>query len=131
MTRINVVPPEELTVKHLVAEYREITRLPANLKKSLERKNKPFSIHEIPTEYTLGKGHVKYFYNKFKWLQNRFELLVDEMKKRGYNPTYTDSSIFRVDDVWYNDWIVDEKAIEINRQRIKDRLVTNVTQYLN
>lgn len=77
---------------------------------------------EIPTEYTLGKGHMKYFYIRFKWLQNRFELLVDEMHRRGYNPTYTDSSIFKVDDVWYNDWVADEKAIEINRQRIRERL---------
>lgn len=31
MTRINVVPVESLSRQHLVAEYREITRLPKNL----------------------------------------------------------------------------------------------------
>ncbi|MFN6269271.1 MAG: pyrimidine dimer DNA glycosylase/endonuclease V [Akkermansiaceae bacterium] len=122
MTRINVIPVSELTTKHLVAEYREITRLPNNLKKSLSRKV-PFSLDEIPKEYTMGTGHVKFFYNKMKYLQYRFEDLVREMKLRGYNPTYTDSSIFiPKDSTFYNDYIPTEKAKEINRERISLRL---------
>lgn len=122
MTRINVVPPTELSTKHLVAEYREITRLPGNLKTSLTRKTKPFDLKEIPTEYTLGTGHVKFFYNKMQYLKNRFENLVTEMLLRGYNPTYRDSSIFDVDDERFNnDYVPTEQAIEINRIRIKER----------
>jgi deoxyribonuclease (pyrimidine dimer) len=122
MTRINVIPVSELTTKHLVAEYREITRLPNNLKKSLSRKV-PFSLDEIPKEYTMGTGHVKFFYNKMKYLQSRFEDLVREMKLRGYNPTYTDSSIFIPENsTFYNDYIPTEKAKEINRERISLRL---------
>lgn len=121
MTRINLLHPKELSAKHLVAEYREIMRLPGNLQKSLSRKTKPFSEEEIPTEYTLGKGHVMFFYNKFKYLQNRFEQLVAEMLARGYTPTYTDSSMFIVEDKWYNDWIPAENAIELNRKRILER----------
>ena len=122
MTRINLIPVQELTRLHLISEYREITRLPGNLNRWINRKNKPSNISEIPLNYVLGTGHILFFLNKFKWLQNRFELLVDEMHRRGYNPTYTDSSIFKVDDVWYNDWVADEKAIEINKQRIRERL---------
>ena len=85
MTRINVVPTAELTTKHLVAEYREITRLPKNLKQSLNRA-KPFSLNEIPLHYVLGTGHVKFFYNKMLFLQKRYEELVNEMLSRGYNP---------------------------------------------
>jgi hypothetical protein len=105
-----------------VAEYREITRLPNNLKKSLSRK-KPFSLSEIPFSYTLGTGHVKFFYNKMKFLEKRFQNLVDEMLTRGYNPTYRDSGIFTdCDSTFYNDYIPTPEALEINRQRIKERL---------
>ena len=119
MTRINVVPPQELSVKHLVAEYREITRLPGNLDKSLNRKT-PFKMSEIPTAYTLGTGHVKFFYDKMLFLKKRFESLVDEMIRRGYNPNYRDSSIF-IKEGYLNDYVPTEEALRINRERIKER----------
>lgn len=121
MTRINVVNPSELSREHLVAEYREIMRLPGNLKAWLNRKTKPPSFDEIPTQYKLGTGHVKFFYNKFLFLQKRFESLVLEMQTRGYNPNFTDSTIFVVDNLYYNDYTPTEAAIEINRARIKER----------
>jgi len=124
MTRINVIPPSELTTKHLVAEYREITRLPNNLRKSLTRK-KPFELKEIPSQYTLGTGHVKFFYDKMAYLKKRFESLVDEMISRGYNPTYRDSSIFTPDNPkFFNDYTPTNEALELNRNRIKERLVS-------
>ena len=122
MTRINVVPPQELTTKHLVAEYREITRLPTNLKVALNRKGKKFNTTEIPSEYVLGKGHVKFFFDKMLFLKKRFESLVDEMLNRGYNPTYRDSNIFVVDQQFMNDYAPTMDALRINRQRIDDRL---------
>ena len=122
MTRINVVDPKELSRQHLIAEYREITRLPGNLNAWINRKSKAPSFDEIPSEYKLGTGHVKFFYNKFKFLQLRFEAIIEEMLSRGYNPNFTDSSIFkRVDEIYYNDYTPTEEAIEINRQRIKER----------
>lgn len=106
----------------LLAEYREITRLPNNLIKSLNRKSKPFSFSEIPSQYVLGPGHVKHFYDKMLFLQKRFEQLVDEMLRRGYNPTYRDSSIFTQCPVeFYNDYIPTSEAIELNKARILER----------
>lgn len=122
MTRINLVPVEELSTKHLVAEYREITRLPNNLSTSLNRKGKAFSINEIPPEYKLGSGHCKFFYDKMLFLEKRFKALVNEMLRRGYNPTYTDEKIFVPGDKrFYNDYTPTEQAIELNRIRIKER----------
>lgn len=121
MTRINVVDPSELSREHLIAEYREIMRLPGNLKAWLNRKSKSPSFDEIPKEYKLGTGHVKFFYNKFQFLQTRFESLVGEMVARGYNPQFRDSSIFQVDPIYYNGYTPTTEAIEINRQRIKER----------
>lgn len=122
MTRINVVSVQELNTKMLVAEYREIARLPNNLQSSLNRKSKPFSLSEIPSAYTLGTGHVKFFYTRFKFLKNRYEQLVDEMLRRGYNPKYRDSSIFDVEERFFNDYEPTEEAIKINRERIQERL---------
>ena len=121
MTRINVVHPSELSRQHLIAEYREITRLPGNLNAWINRKTKPPSFNEIPMEYKLGEGHIKFFFTKFQYLEKRFEAIVDEMVYRGYKPNFTDSSIFRVDKRYYNDYTPTEEAIEINRQRIKER----------
>lgn len=107
---------------HLISEYREITRLPGNLKTSLNRKGKPFSLSEIPKEYTLGKGHVKHFYDKMLFLQNRFKALVNEMIERGYKPTFRDESIFIPENkAFYNDYTPTSEAIELNIQRIKER----------
>lgn len=122
MTRINVVPVTELTREHLIAEYREIMRLPKNLYNSLNRKSKPFDINEIPTEYKLGTGHVKFFFNKFEYLKVRFEQLVNEMIYRGYNPTYTNSDMFNVDSKYMNNYIPTKAALKINRDRIMERL---------
>jgi hypothetical protein len=123
MTRINVVPVSELTRLHLVAEYREITRVPGCLTKSLSRTTKKFSYDEIPPDYVLGKGHVKFFYDKMFFLQKRFESLVFEMAGRGFHPKYTDSTIFiPEDDRFYNDYTPTENALSLNRQRIKERL---------
>lgn len=122
MTRINVVPVQELTRQHLVAEYREIMRLPKNLSTALNRKSSPFSFDEIPSQYKLGKGHVKFFFNKFKFLENRFKQLLDEMDSRGYTANFRDSTMFKVSPEFYGDYSPTPEALEINRQRIKERL---------
>lgn len=69
----------------------------------------------------LGTGHVKFFFTRMKFLEKRFESLVQEMLNRGYKPNYTDSSIFKAEDRFYNDYTPTENAIAINRQRIAER----------
>lgn len=121
MTRINLVDPANLSSQHLIAEYREIMRLPNNLRKSLQRKI-PFKMSEIPNEYVLGKGHVKFFYNKMKFLRRRFKALVAEMLKRGYQPHFKDANIFIPDEKKFDrDYRPTPKAIKLNRARIKER----------
>lgn len=123
MTRINCIPPQELTDKHLFAEWREMPRLVGNLNKSLHRKSKPFTAEEIPDTYTLGKGHVKFFYNKFTWLHERHQNLTKELLKRNFNLGRTDSDIFlEVPEEYKNNWQPTEAAMRINRERIRERL---------
>lgn len=120
MTRINVIPVQDLSDQHLIAEYREIMRLPGSLKKSLSRRSKPFSKSEIPTKYTLGKGHVKFFYNKFGYLKNRFYNLLQEMHYRGFRTNFNDASIFDVDKEFMGNYEPTPEAIYMNIFRIKE-----------
>lgn len=85
MTRINVIPPCELVDKHLLAEYRELPRVFGLIEKWQDRGCPDTGV----TSYTMGKGHVKFFYNKAVWLAVRFDQLVSEMRRRGFRPQYT------------------------------------------
>lgn len=76
MTRINCLPVEVLLDQHLFAEYREITRVNKLAKK----------LHDYGN-YTMGTGHVRFFYNKGLYLSKRCEELYNELVKRGYNAT--------------------------------------------
>ena len=126
MTRINCVPVKELCNKMLLAEWREMPRLVSNLDKSLNRKSKPFDISEIPSEYTLGKGHVKYFYDKFLYLHKRHKQLTEELRFRGFNiKSYDDNHFLKVPKQFINDWTPNEKDIKLNRERIKIRMPNN------
>ena len=80
MTRINVgVKPAELHNKHLIAEHREIKRIPNCISKG------KYSLDGQPKQFKLGTGHVKYFYDKLEYLLNRYCKLYDECIKRGFN----------------------------------------------
>ena len=121
MTRINIISPSELTDQHLVAEYREIFMVGSALQRSLKSKN--WDRKTIPKKFTLNVGHVKFFYDKGKYLHNRYTQIVNEMKARGMKPD--PSRYFKTHqfpDEFYNDWEPDDKAYEIIRERINLRL---------
>ena len=58
MTRINVVPVEVLSDKHLIAEYKEITRPFKKVVNAVE-KGKTINDFNIQDKYVLGKGKTK------------------------------------------------------------------------
>lgn len=124
MTRINIIQPQELQDQHLVAEYKEITRVVPALEKSLNRK-KPFNPEkEIPTKYKLGKGHVKFFYNKLLYVRKRYKLLVREMLHRGMNPdpnrTFPDIEKFPA---WCkNNWVPTLEEQNVAKARIQQKI---------
>lgn len=122
MTRINCVPFQELTTKHLVAEYRELPRIFGLVEKAIA---KGVTLNTIPSEYILGTGHCKFFYNKLGYLNERHQGLVKEMQRRGYKPQFTESlkeSYKHIPEKFYGNWKPTSKAMEINRARIKERL---------
>lgn len=129
MTRINCIPVEELHNKHLVAEYRE---LPRALTLAVKHIKKPVGItwYKFPAAYTMGTGHVRFFYNRLKYLEQRYSALIVEMQRRGFEPKAEVfgkvlNSFQRAEKdhpSYYNDWEPDEAAKTINRQRINERL---------
>jgi deoxyribonuclease (pyrimidine dimer) len=124
MTRINCVPVEELTDKHLGAEYRELPRLFGQIQKAIERDESPDDPRN-PTEYKLGKGHTRFFYNKITWLCNRYRALVMECvrRERVVNFPHVPPWVFSIrGKEWWQDWEPTPEALELNRQRIKERL---------
>ena len=123
MTRINLVPIIELSDQHLVAEYREIFMVGPSLQRSLKSPNWNKTKETLPKEFTLNKGHVKFFYNKGKYLYNRYLELIKEMKNRGMNPDPLRK--FKREqwpDELFNDWIPSANDLEIIRERIQLRI---------
>ena len=119
MTRINIINVSELTDQHLIAEYREITMVPAALNRTINSRN-GLDINKIPKEFTLNKGHVTFFYDKGKYLFKRYNLLINEMKKRGFNPNKNrlfPTKIF-IDNHLFHDWEPKLKDLKTIRSRI-------------
>tara|TARA_R110000868_G_scaffold118456_1_gene314115 strand:+ start:206 stop:565 length:360 start_codon:yes stop_codon:yes gene_type:complete len=117
MTRINCgIPPKELTKQHLIAEHREIKRIPNCLSKGR------YSLKGMPAQFKLGEGHVKFFYNKALYLKNRYEELYQECLNRGVNATYFGEAWDGVPEELMNDYEPTDRDRVIIRERIKERL---------
>ena len=120
MTRINLVPISELADQPLVAEYREIFMVGSSLQRSLKSPNWIKTKDSLPKEFTLNKGHVKFFYNKGKYLYNRYLDLVEEMKNRGMSPDpLRKFKRGQWPDELFQDWIPNDRDLLIIRERIQ------------
>lgn len=117
MTRINVgVHPTELPGPLLLAEHREITRIP----------NAVFSgravLQDIPSQFTLGKGHVKFFYDKQLYLMRRYMELYDECLRRDYAVTYKgDAWPAEADPALCRDYTPQPRDRKLIVDRLKDK----------
>lgn len=127
MTRINVVPVTELCDQHLLAEHREITRIPNML---ISGKLK-FHYDDRPGDYTLGAGHVKFFTDKLTFLLERYILLQKECELRRFNVSWkfpSDGELLFASssntEFWKN-YFPSERALRINRERIQVRMPSN------
>ena len=117
MTRINVgIEPAELTDKHLMAEHREIKRIPNCVAKG------KYNMDGIPDKFKLGTGHVKFFYNKLLYLKFRYSQLYIECIKRGFNVQNYISAWNNVPKELMNDYKVKANDIRIIRERINEKL---------
>lgn len=117
MTRINVgIPVKTLIPKHLLAEHREIKRIP-NMIKNGRLKN----FNDVPKEFTLGKGHVKFFYNKLGYLLKRYKEIYNECLSRGYDVQNYESAWDGIKPELMGDYKPTIRDVDIVMQRIKER----------
>lgn len=126
MTRINAgIPPANLTSKHLIAEHREIKRIPNVIAKGR------YNLKTAPEEFTLGKGHVSFFYTRLGYLKQRYIELHNECKRRGFNVQNYESCWDDVPPELMGDYTPTQKAIELITERIKDRLANPIAKQKN
>ena len=120
MTRINsAINPKNLTDQHLIAELRELPRIFTAVNKRLD---KDLSFDDIPKEFTLGDGHVKFFYNKLRFLIDRhcflrFEYYCRFKKNRQFKPDQSMLHRWVFKDL-FNDhmpWRPSEKQLLVDR----------------
>lgn len=117
MTRINVaIKPIELTDKHLMAEHREIKRIPNCVAKG------KFNMKGQPKEFTLNTGHVKFFYDKLGYLKERYESLYAECIRRGFNVQYYGDAWNDVPTHLMGNYTPTQRDRELLLERIAERL---------
>jgi len=119
VTRINVVPVEELCDQHLLAEHRELTRIPNNLVKGRYQRYRK----EPLSAYTLGKGHVTFFCTRLRWLHERYFQLHAECTRRGFTPLWKwPRAAAYLDAMHWQDYTPTATALAVNRERIAERM---------
>lgn len=121
MTRINIIPIEQVSDQHLMAEYRELPRMIPFIDKWIEKGCLPVN---QPT-YVLGKGHMKFFLDKGPWLSLRHARVVTELiNVRGYNLSHREPLLFpsRIEGGYFiGEFSWDE--ILLNQNRIREKIL--------
>lgn len=123
MTRINVIPVESLCDQHLLAEYTELAPVVLNVVNGKWR-----NVKGAPKAYKLGTGHVLFFRDKLLYLIQRYDLLVAELRSRGYAVNYPTlqnqiTSENRIElNPYLNDYEPTQSAVNENVERIMERL---------
>ena len=116
MTRINLVPVEELSDQHLLAEYHE---LPRCIKQHI-------NTVDASDAYILGKGHMKWAKKHTIFLLDRYSQLWCELLWRHFKPTYPPSSLIScaIDNTPESDrnkYLPTENDITLSRSRLIEK----------
>jgi deoxyribonuclease (pyrimidine dimer) len=118
MTRINVgVQPQELCDAHLLAEMREMLRVPNKVKSGRYRLDIP-----LPSKFTLGSGHERFFIDKLQYLHKRYLSLREDALNRGFNCQDFSTSFENLPKELYNDYEERVEDRDTILERINERL---------
>lgn len=117
MTRINVgIPPKDLSREHLLAEHREIKRVPNAVRKGKVRLDLP-----IPKVFQLGRGSVRFFYDKLGYLLSRYIEIYKECRARNFEVTDYRDAWDGIPDELMGDYV----PTDADRKLILDRIEEN------
>ena len=100
----------------MIAEHREIKRIPNVIKSGR------YSLKNQPLIFTLGEGHVKFFYDKLEFLRKRYISLYDECIARGFNVTNYIDAWDNIPDKFMNDYSPTSNDTRIVQERINERI---------
>lgn len=129
MTRINLgINPSKLCDQHLLAEHREMKRIP-NVMLSGR-----FSWKGIPSHFTLNTGHVKFFYNKLDMLHLRYSRIYDECVNRAFKVSYYGNSFLDANNLFHSRNVlyeVTQRDVDLITKRLHDKLLNmkNIRYY--
>ena len=134
MTRINLVPPSELSDQHLFSEFREIKMVPKSLARSISARGEEGALRLVRAEYTLGRGHVSFFYNKGEYLRRRDIQIRVELTKRRVNfnklSLFDPDGIFgNLDPCFNNNYIPTDAALALIRARLAEKIAMKPSWY--
>lgn len=116
MTRINIgIPVKRLADRHLLSEHREIKRIPNSISSGRA------IVKNIPEKFTLGTGHVKFFYDKLQYLHERYNQIYKECLERGFKVTYYGDAFETGKLELYNHWTPTISDIKLIVSRINQR----------
>ena len=122
MSRINAgIDPRSLTRQHLLAEHREIKRIPNAVRARLDA-GKPVAVG--PDEFCLGKGHVTFFYRRLGYLLRRYQRLRAECLRRKYDVSDFSGAWSGLPDEFMGEWEPSPQDRALIEQRIAERLAT-------
>lgn len=119
MTRINLVDPALLSDKHLGAEYRELPRAFALVRAAAARGERPDK--GSPRRFTLGTGHVRFFYPRLGFLVRRYAMLVQECARRGRKVSYPTPPLGDIPGEWFGDYEPTDADVRLSLKRIEER----------
>lgn len=114
MVRVNIIEPRRLADQHLIAEYNEILMLLGHVKKFP-------TTDDIPENYKLGQGHIKFFKNKLEYLKERHEKIKTEMKNRGFKTEKT-INLNLFDKKLINNWKPKSEDYKIITKRLVEKI---------
>ena len=115
MTRVNVVSPKELSDQWLIAEYRELPRVFKG----------NFALTNVPKNYKLGTGHVKWARYFGYYTNSRFQEILKEMQYRGFKTSFTGNFISYIKDEMKNTYKPTSVDLKLNRNRLIERYKAN------
>lgn len=127
MTRINsAMPPSALSDKHLLTEHREILRMVHNWRIG--------RLDHIPPKFVFGKGHVKFFINKQKFIYHRYLALYHECLNRNYRVTdwsqlWKNSMADMIANDCWNDHVPTQEEYDLQVKRLDEKVRTQHHNY--
>lgn len=116
--RINVgIPVQNFSDEHLRAEELEISMMPGFYNRVWKGKS------VIPSQFTLGQGHISFFMNKKTWTLKRYQNLHNECLRRGFDGIKDKS--YRWDE-WNPKEDIDYTPSIKDKQIVKERIISKI-----